>query len=655
MKVLPYYCLFFILTVCFTSCSTENIDQIDPDGIENPDNDPDPDGEEDEEVVTTDTPCDFDLSGIAANSTVNINCILDLKGETINLPANVNFDFDGGDIKNGTLVFSSGYIDGRILNSDLTIQGNATLKEPTFKFTPARWDNIQQGTTTSEIAQKNNTELENLMLFIKGMGGTTFEINNFDAYFEVSKVTSTTTNQNFYPTVESINVPSDFTLSMTDNTHLRVFPNSRKNYCLLGIREVSNVIVRGGNLHGDRPQHDDNSQEGPHAFGMVLIIHGATNVTVTGVRMVDGTGDGLDINGVGFTFQPDYKPSHNIRVLDCVFDNNRRNNLSITDGYDILVDGNTFLNAGVDNPGSIGMAPGFALDVEAFRGLENGEFIYYERAYDITISNNIERGSKYGAFIMAIGEDVIIENNQTEGVIGIGAASGIKIRGNTIVADPNDTTGAGITTGHPASETTFNNEVSNNTVRGYNIGIAAYQRDTEIFGNTLEDFGVGIQPKDIKNFNIYDNTFTSSKDNSIAIFGNLTTMENVNIYNNNVVSVGRESVKFVAVNEDASAANYKVTVENNDFANSGTFSRSNGIDFMRNRTKEGIIFVNAKNMTASENTIESTGQDGIIIGEGCSDLSILSNNITVIGNNLDCIDQQSGGTNINVTNNTCNN
>ncbi len=648
----------FTLILCFTffvSCSNESFEELVPDTTgtdgENPNPDPDPDPDTPDNTVTT--PCDFDLSGVTAGETIVIDCVLDLQGETINLPTNVSFKFEGGDIiGDGKLIFSGGTIAGELLSSKLTIEGNVQLEKPTFKFFASRWD-VVEGRTTSEIAQENNNKLEDLMFWTKELGATTFEIDKLDAYFEVSKVTSTTTNQNFYPSVEAINVPSNFTLRMTNNTVLRVQPNSRKNYALLALRDVTSARVEGGILIGDRAEHDDNSQPGPHAFGYIVMIHGSNNIDVVGVTMKDGTGDGVKISSLGFTFEAGYIPSNNIRVTNCTMDNNRRNNMSITDGFNITVEGNTFLNAGVDNPGSEGKAPGFALDIEAYRGLVNGVLTFYEDAYDITIRNNVEKNSKYGSFIVAIGHDVDIIGNETEKAISIGAGYNVNISDNQLTANPDNLSSAGIVTGHPDSRDTYNNVISNNTIRGYNLGIAAYQRDTEIFGNTIENFGIGIQPKDIRNFKIYNNTFSSDRDGSVGIFGNLTTMDNIRIYENTIQKVSRESVKFVAVNEGTDAADYRVTIDNNMLNHSGTFSRSNGLDFTNNTMKEGIQFINAKNMNITGNTIESTGDDGIIIGDGCSNLNIQSNNITVIGSNLQCIDEKSTGTNITIAGNTC--
>ncbi len=604
-------------------------------------------------AVDTSLPCDFTLNDIQANSTVVINCVLDLGGQTITLPENVTIVYEGGDIINGTINFSGGStFDGNFLNATLTIGGSTPqLKDPVFNFDPSRWG-IVEGETTSAIAQKNNDILESTMFMAKELGIKTLKIDKMDAYFEVSKVTSTTSNQNFYPSEEAINVPSDFTLEMTENTHLRVQPNGNNDYVLLAIRDESNVTIEGGNLYGDRAKHDDSNKVGNS--GHVIQIHGSNNVKINGVTTVDGTGDGININSLGFTFEAGYIPANNIEVTNCILDNNRRNNISITDGFNMLIDGNTFLNAGVDHPNDPGVAPGFALDVEAVRGgsFETG-YLLYEKAYDITISNNTENGSKYGAFIVAIGQDVTIKNNTTEGGIAIADGSGVKILDNVITANPNDPTGAGITTGHPDSKSASNNVIAGNTISGYTVGIAVYTRDNEIYDNNIKEFVTGIQPKNIKNMNFYNNTFESTLSNSVGIFGNVTTMDNINIYENEFIRTGREGIKMVMVNNNAGEENNKVVINNNDFKNSKiTLSRSKNMDFTNN-TSEYISLINAESMILSGNTVNASSNHGIEILNGCNNVDIISNNITVTGNRQ-CTYQTSGLVNINVTNNSCN-
>src|SRR5690606_35890030 len=74
------------------------------DGSQDGDNGPDFDSSEGLKISTT--PCDFTLSGIESNATVEIDCRMDLGGQTITLPAGVALTFKGGEIINGTLNFS---------------------------------------------------------------------------------------------------------------------------------------------------------------------------------------------------------------------------------------------------------------------------------------------------------------------------------------------------------------------------------------------------------------------------------------------------------------------------------------------------------------------------------------------------------------------
>lgn len=653
MTFKPMYFVFSVLLL-LTSCNNEELFVEDTAITE-------PTAPEDDTTGTHDTgvaervttPCDFNLTNVQPNATIIINCVMDLGGSTVTLPAGVTLVYEGGDIVNGTIKFAdNSTISSELLNTTLILTGsNPVMKDPVFDFKPSRWG-IVEGETTSAIAQRNNNILEATMKAVKNMGVSTFKIDKLDAYFEVSKVTSTTTNQNFYPSEEAINVPSNFTLIMGNDVHLRVFPNSNNDYTLLAVRDVTNVRIQGGNLYGDRSNHDDSKQIGNS--GHVFQVHGANKIVIEGVKLINGTGDGININSIGFTFESGYIPANDIKVLNCILDNNRRNNISITDGFNMLIDGNTFLNAGKDNPGSVGVAPGYAIDIEAVRGKSNGQYIYYEKAYDITISNNIERGSKYGAFIVAIGQDTRIINNTTEGSIDISDASEVKIQGNTITANPNNSTGAAISTSHPESITTFNNIISGNTIKGYEVGIAAYQHDVQIYDNNFLDFSVGILPKGIYNYKIYRNTFNSSKSGSSAIFGHITTMNNVDIYDNNVVKVDREGFNMVWVNKNSGEESNIVRVYNNNFNKSKIATdTSKGLVFSGN-TSEYVSIVNSQKMTLSGNTINAASDHGIEMLNSCDNITVSQNNITITNKNKSCVYQSTASTNITSSNNSCN-
>jgi len=174
MKRIIFFRYFFIIFLCTLvfACSNESLEEVAPNGtddpVNNPDPDPNPNPEPDIPDNTATEPCAFDLSGIQANETISIDCVLDLEGKTVNLPENVTLSFDKGDIFNGTINFGTGgKIAGELLSSKLTLEGDVQLINPIFKFFASRWD-VVEGTTTSDIALENTKKLEDfLMPFLK--------------------------------------------------------------------------------------------------------------------------------------------------------------------------------------------------------------------------------------------------------------------------------------------------------------------------------------------------------------------------------------------------------------------------------------------------------------------------------------------------------
>ncbi len=223
-----------------------------------------------------------------ANATIIINCVLDLGGQTINLPAGVTLVYEGGDIINGTINFgSTNIISGELLNSTLNIAGTKPqMKDTKFNFEPQRWG-IVEGETTRMIALKNTDILEDLFFQTKALGVTTFKLDKLDAYFKVDGLLGPQSGPETY----AINLPSDFYLSMSNNSHLRMQPNGHFRAALLCAYNVSNVIVEGGILHGEREEHNYNSNfvDSDGSTGTtnewvdIMRIKGGKNITIDGV------------------------------------------------------------------------------------------------------------------------------------------------------------------------------------------------------------------------------------------------------------------------------------------------------------------------------------------------------------------------------------
>ncbi|WP_299554781.1 right-handed parallel beta-helix repeat-containing protein [Seonamhaeicola sp.] len=621
--------------------------------------------EEEEEIDTPDDtttsadpslPCEFSLNDIEPNSTVVIDCVMDLGGATVNLPANVTILYEGGEIINGTLNFSEGsVIDGDLLNVALTITGSTPqLKDPAFNFVPERWE-IVQGETTSEIALRNRDILESIMNEIKELGITEFIIDEIDAYFEVSKVTSGTSNQNFYPWVEAINVPSDFNLIMTDNTNLRVFPNSRDRYSLMSVYDAKNVTITGGNLIGDRDEHDYSSG-GSHEWGHVMELKAAVNTTVSNVRMMYGAGDGVKISSLNFTYDVDYRPSNNVIVRDCTFDSNRRNNISITGGMNITIENNLLLNAGVDTQKSLGTNPRYGLDVESTRNSDgNGGYVYLERAENILIRNNTERGSARGGLTVHIGFNVTIDSNITENSIGYSYTEGTKIINNVITSTPSSYSTTGIDGGKSSSKSTRNNEISGNTVTGFNVGINVKNTETQVFNNTILNNVVGIVPISLTNSDIYNNTIDSDVDSSKGMAINITELNNVTIEGNSITAV-QNSIKINRCNTASESINNTVLIKNNEFYGPrySQIIDSHGLVFENNKFNHGIELYDSNDITFNNNEITTPNHDGIYLRRVNTDISI-SNNAIDVASNKTCIriDSTTNSSEIADSNNNC--
>ncbi|QLG46694.1 right-handed parallel beta-helix repeat-containing protein [Costertonia aggregata] len=603
------------------------------------------------------TPCDYTLSSVAAGATMEIECQLDLGGSTIDLPSDVTLLYKGGEIINGTLNFGTGgKIDGNLLNQFLEVEGNIILTSDTFLFYPERWDFVQ-GRTTSERAQTNNFNLEHLFEKTKLLGATTFSINEFDAYFEISKVTSTTTNQNYYPSREAVNLPSDFTLRMTENTHLRTQPNGGKEGVLISFRDVSNSSIVGGNLHGERDEHDYSGIRDGEGGNHLMVIHGANNITVDGVNISDGSKGGLFINSIGFTFQPDYIPANNIVIKNCVFERNRRMSVALTDGNNILFEGNTFIDTALPTQNSDGGVVGFAVNIEAVRTRDDsGNLVLYERVYDVTLRNNIEQGSRVGAFNIYTGENVVIENNQLENKVSWSYASGARIRQNTFTASEKSKDSPAISAGG-SGETVFDNQITDNLIIGYGIGISAYHKDLEISKNKIQDARIAIQVKNASNMNISDNEITSNDLSSRGVMVHITAANSITISQNDI-NVKSDPLYFVRVNQNAGEENNKLIVSDNMFNSDKkfTFSETRGVEFKNNTCNTGIQLLGVNNFELTNNNITTADSDGIRLTNNNSDIDISGNTISVPPNTrYRCINNDSStSSRVNIeSNNIC--
>ncbi len=649
--IFKHFLVFCLLGLLY-SCNTDTLDEIE-NPITNLDSDIPPN--------TATNSCDFDISGVQKNETIVIDCILDLKGKTINLPENITLAFDKGDIINGTIIFASGgKIAGELLNSKLALEGDVQLIDPVFKFFASRWD-IIEGTTTTEIALDNNKNLENLFTYIKRLGGTTFQIDKFDAFFEITRITPPEVF--FRASDEAINIPSNFTIRMTANTFFRVFPaeEDKKNGAIFAFNDVDNASLIGpGNLVGDRDTRAYSSGDVGETGSHLIHVRSGRNIKIDGVNFVDGSKGAITIYSQGFFSRPNtnYKPSTMVTIKNCLFKNIRRMAISVTDGREIFIEDNSFENTGQVSQSSDGGDVGYSINIEAARRRDdNGVLEELQKVFNVYVRRNTETNSRSGFITVNIGQFTTVEDNIVGTRISYKLANNTKILNNTLKAD-----GIGLESwaifASGTGETVFNNEVGNNTISGYKTGIVVASNEAYIHHNVVDNVAVGIQLSRANNPRIIDNKITRANKGITAMN---TFVKNALIKGNNITTIDGFHMFFSSLNlENTTTQSYQLNVISNTFFNPQkiTISNAYGVTFTENNLIGGIEIGNSTNIEVSENTkIQPDESDGIRIFGTNSNVRILNNIITKPTGNarFECINNNSSNPNeITIINNSCN-
>lgn len=593
-------------------------------------------------------------------TTIRPNCKLivatdiNLNGSTVEL-TNVTIEYDGGTISNGTLNFNGGQIDGNLLNSSLTIKGDVSLLSNTFIFYPERWD-IAQGETTSAVALSNNHNLEALFEFIKSLGATTFKIDKFDAYFH-SYHDSNPATAVVYTTIEAINVPSDFNLVMTNNTHLRVFPGTKDQSGgnLMALRDVENVTITGGILHGDRDTRaypaGDIGAIGSH----LLRLHSARNVTIKDMTFLDASAGSLNIFSLGFRFNPDtYIPSTNITVQNNLFKNSRRMSIALTDGDDIQIVNNKFIDNDQDSTNSTSGEVGYAINIEPSRTRDDeGSLIEYELVYDVLIKGNTERNSRSGFLSLYAGQDITVEDNNIGTRMSWNFANGARYINNTFAAI-GDAAQSWAFFASGTGDTVYDNEFSGNSISGYSIGVVVGSVDADIFNNEIKNVGGGIQVSNAIDARIYNNVIEAVGDG--IRFAN-TTADNVQVTGNTVTTSGFMA-RVTNSNNQTAETNFSILIDDNDFLGNGAISLflSNGVTFSNNMVNGGIQISDTSNSVIDRNVIRPNESHGIRLYNTVENITLSSNTIyqPTGADRFECLSDETISGNVTSTNNSCN-
>lgn len=222
--------------------------------------------------------------------------------------------------------------------------------------------------------------------------------------------------------------------------------NSATNYNIFKLSAVSNVIIQGGKIIGDRATHTGVTGE----FGMGIGIYDCTNILVKDVLVSDCWGDGIYIGGVSAA-------SKKITVDNVICDNNRRQGLTITYAESILVKNSEFKN-------SNGVLPQYGIDIEPNSGTYS---------YDISIQNCKTYGNAGGGVqvygVSGTQRGIVINNLQSyNNVLGVNLIKGTNI--SILNSNIRNNTAYGVEITKDNTDIFFGNtEIKENSTRGVSI------------------------------------------------------------------------------------------------------------------------------------------------------------------------------------------
>lgn len=234
----------------------------------------------------------------------------DLQGATIAVPEDCVLVFEGGSIKNGTIVGNRTSIiyDGTIFNS-IRIQGT--------------WDVPVIHCSMFGDSQTRCNSLQNILALTDSEVENTVYVEEGYYTLKVCEVTE-----------HLLKLKSHTTIILDGN--ISVEGNSFPRYRIFSIKDVDNITIKGhGTIIGDRYEHsyipdapEPESKRGfntTHEYGHGIEISNSNNIEMSGITIKDCIGDGICING------------KNISCKDITISYCRRQGISITGGEYISI------------------------------------------------------------------------------------------------------------------------------------------------------------------------------------------------------------------------------------------------------------------------------------------------------------------------------
>jgi parallel beta-helix repeat protein len=282
-------------------------------------------------------------------------------------------------------------------------------------------------------------------------------------------------------------VRSNMTIKLSYGAVLKAIPNNSDTYAVLYLPRVSNVIIIGGTVEGERSKHSGTSGE----YGMGIWVASSQHIVIEGVTVKECWGDGFFIGGsLG---------SQDVTLCNVVSDHNRRQGLSLEKADGVVIRHSTFKN-------TAGTSPEAGIDLEP----ESGETVNNVLIQGCTFTNNAGGGLQVC---------VAISNTGTAFTTNV-VADGNVFTGNGLHAADGGSRG-GIQVSNCAGNHFTNNLIQNNN--GSGILLRDNANNTVLTGNTVSgttgSSGDGIfVGSPCTGFTITSNTVTNNAGYGIYLY-----------------------------------------------------------------------------------------------------------------------------------------
>lgn len=346
--------------------------------------------------------------------------------------------------------------------------------------------------------------------------------------------------------------PSNIHIIMDNNAIIKVATNGEPLYNAFYLYDLDRVIIEGGKVVGDRPDHDYTTISSTHEQGSGFRMYGCRNCVVQNVEIYNFTGDGFHTGSMGRYGTENYGQCINVHLINCNIYNCRRNGIS-TSGIDhFLISGCYIHDNGITVDDIPGVDPKLGIDIEGY----SYDQTIVDKPYGIVVddcffSNNKDDISLY------TGEKCTISNNHFESGIDCAFAYDCVIS-NNIFDNKNGATKIAIKS--IASRESFNYQnnytITGNVIDGYETGIYIKSDNIVVEGNLISNctvLGISIYGQTSRKANqvsVKNNSIFNTKDGI-----QFALCKHISVSGNSIYSTERPFVIYVSNEDDICIVN----------------------------------------------------------------------------------------------------